>query len=41
MLDDGAGPVRRRARRDLVSALVEGTQAVVIDEYDRSFGAPP
>jgi hypothetical protein len=41
MLDAGAGPVRRWTRRDLVSALVERTQAVVIDEYDRSFAAPP
>jgi hypothetical protein len=41
MMDDGAGPVTRWTRRDLVSALVERTQALVMDEYDRSFAAPP
>ena len=41
MLDDEAGPVTRWVRRDLVAALVERTQAVVVDEYDRSFAGQP
>jgi hypothetical protein len=41
MPDEGAGPVTRWARRDLVAALVERTQAVVVDEYDRSFAGHP
>jgi hypothetical protein len=41
MPDEGAGPVTRWARRDLVAALVERTQAVIVDEYDRSFVGHP
>ena len=41
MLDDSAGPLMRWRRRDLVSALVDRTQAVVVDEYDRPFAGHP
>jgi hypothetical protein len=41
MLDDGAGPLTRWRRRDLVSGLIDRTHAVVVDEYDRPFAGNP
>ena len=41
MLDNGAGPLMRWRRRDLVSALVDRTHAVVVDEYDRPLAGHP
>jgi hypothetical protein len=35
MLDTGAGPLMRWRQRDLISALIARTRAVVMDEYDR------
>jgi hypothetical protein len=35
MLGRNAGPVARLRRRSLVSGLIAGTGALVIDEYDR------
>jgi hypothetical protein len=35
MLDAGAGPLMRWRQRDLISALIARTRAVVMDEYDR------
>jgi hypothetical protein len=41
ILDDGAGPLMRWRQRDLVSALIERTHAVVMDEYDRPLAGKP
>ena len=35
MLDPGTGPLMRWRQRDLISALIARTGAVVMDEYDR------
>ena len=41
MLSDNAGPLTRWKRRDLVSALITQTQAVVVDEYERPLVGQP
>jgi hypothetical protein len=41
ILDDGAGPLMRWRQRDLVSALIDRTHAVVMDEYDRPLAGQP